>query len=143
MLKHGKIDEKSNYHNTIHCKHLGKVLTITAPPDNLELHPFYKKYLDCEGLPIISSLKVRDEAFCEAYQIVRHMLKKIPHVKKAMVEYRARIGILALSEGTTHLPENNYLALDTTLDWDDRSRGMGGGAQCCPLISGRRKPVVP
>ena len=34
--------------------------TVTAPPAALELDPFYKKYADAHGVPVVSSNKVPD-----------------------------------------------------------------------------------
>ena len=36
--------------------------TVTAPPDSLQLDPFYTKYVDVNGLPLISSWRVPDSA---------------------------------------------------------------------------------
>ena len=37
--------------------------TVTAPPDSLQLDPFYTKYVDVNGLPLISSWRVPDSAY--------------------------------------------------------------------------------
>ena len=86
----------------------------------MNLDPFYQKYTDAEGISIISSCKVDDRAFCVAYDIVTHMLSKIPQIKAFMVEYPARVAIMASSEKTTDIPEHSHL---DHLNW---ARGLVG-----------------
>ena len=40
----------------------------------LDLSPFYKKYTDADGFPVLSSDKVSDAALLEAADVVHHML---------------------------------------------------------------------
>ena len=54
--------EVSNSHNKI---------PVGTPPEGMELNPFYKKYLDCEGIAVISSERVDDRAF---YQVKKLFL---------------------------------------------------------------------
>ena len=50
---------------------------VTAVPEAVRerfgLDPFYTKYLETKGFPILSSAKVSDEALIEAADIVDHM----------------------------------------------------------------------
>src|SRR5262245_31456441 len=39
-----------------------EITPIVAPPVALGLDPFYKKYVDAGGIPVVASEKVRDEA---------------------------------------------------------------------------------
>src|SRR4051812_33999474 len=39
---------------------------VTAPPDSLQLNPFYKKYTDAFGIPIVSSNKTHNAALLVA-----------------------------------------------------------------------------
>ena len=100
---------------------------ITAPPAALKLDPFYKKYMDANGIPVISSHRVPDSALVKAWEIVYFMTKDLPaKVLKNMQKEGARMGVMARYEGTTDIPEHAHLANDTTLNWDVRARGLGG-----------------
>ena len=120
----------------------------SLPPD-LSLDPFYKKYTDALGIPVVSSEKVPDQALLVARDIMIHMLAKRPDVREAMVARKLRVVVMAQSESTTDLPEqrdwkkpgpndrrltqrerDNYeQGIGKMTDkeyWDRRARGMGG-----------------
>lgn len=103
---------------------------VKAPPASLGLNPFYKKYLDGDGIPIVSSEKVADEALLRARDIIKHMLKLIPNVKTKMIENRIRVGIIGINERPTQMPEYSdlYTAFPGT-DWDNRARAYGATLQ--------------
>lgn len=108
---------------------------VTTPPDSLGLDPFYKKYVDVNGLPLISSWRVPDSAFVAAHRTLYAMTSMLPEVVlDSMVSYGTRIAIMARYEGTTDIPEHRYLVNDTTLNWDLRARGLGGDLEL-PLTS--------
>src|SRR3954451_7524256 len=83
--------------------------TVKPPPPVLGLDPFYKKYLDAGGLPIVSSDKVPDLALREAQAIVLRMTSKRPDILNAMIERSTRLAIMATSEVTTDIPEHRDL----------------------------------
>lgn len=100
---------------------------VTAPPASMHLNPFYKKYLDANGIPIISSWRVPDSAMYKAREIVCFMTNDLPkEVLAQMVRVGLKVGVMARYEGTTDIPEHAYLANDTSINWDLRSRGLGG-----------------
>lgn len=108
---------------------------VKAPPAALGLDPFYKKYLDADGIPVISSEKVADEALIRARVIVRNMIKMIPDAKAKMIANKMRVGIIGKTERPTQMPE--YRDLYTAfpgVDWDNRGRGYGATLQR-PLTS--------
>lgn len=108
---------------------------VSAPPRSLHLNAFYKKYVDVNGLPLISSAKVPDSCFVAAHRTLYAMTSMLkPEVLAAMRKAGARIAIMARYEGETDLPERRYMANDTTLNWDVRARGMGG-VMGAPLTS--------
>ena len=78
---------------------------ITAPPAALGLDPFYKKYADAFGIPIVSSEKVADAALLMARDIVNYMLLKRPDVRAVMLERTSRVLIMATTEFEMDLPE--------------------------------------
>jgi len=96
-------------------------------PDSLGLDSFYVKYVDVNGLPLISSWRVPDSAFVAAHRTLYAMTCMLaPEVLEAMIHSHARIAIMGRYEGTTDLPEHHYLVNDTSLNWDLRARGLGG-----------------
>jgi hypothetical protein len=124
---------------------------VGAPPDSLKLSPFYRKYTDAFGIPIVSSEKVPDAALVMARDIVNYMLLKRPDVRATLVARTSRVLIMDITEGETDLPERsnwkkpaiddrrltpgereNYnkpggIASMTDREyWNRRARGMGG-----------------
>ncbi len=103
------------------------VPVITTPPDSLGLDPFYKKYMDANGIPVISSWRVPDSALIQAWEIVSFMTGDLPaKVLYSMQKNGLRVGVMARYEGTTDIPEHAALAQDTSINWDVRARGLGG-----------------
>ena len=97
---------------------------ITKPPAELELSPFYKKYLSTNGYPIVSSEKVNDYALREVAYLIDMMLAKRPDVREAMIQSGSRMIVMAYDEFTSNIPEYKHL---TPKDyWDARARGLGG-----------------
>ncbi|MTW05320.1 glycoside hydrolase [Duganella ginsengisoli] len=125
------------------------VAGVSAPPARLHLDPFYTKYADAQGIPVTSSSLVPDEALLATRDIVNAMLAHRPDVRDELVRQGARVGVMAVSEGTMDLPEQRdwkkpaiddprltkcevrdyakTIALMTDREyWNARSRGMGG-----------------
>jgi alpha-glucosidase len=102
-------------------------VAVTAPPAGLGLHPFYDKYTDANGIPVIGSAKVPDRAFWSASRIICFLTEALPEeVMYSLTDHGTRVGIMARYEGTTDIPEHAHLAKDTSLNWDVRARGLGG-----------------
>ena len=101
--------------------------SISAPPANLGLDSFYKKYTEASGIPIVSSWRVPDEVLIKVAQMTEFFLSNLPKdVAENLRKYKSRVGILARYEGTTDMPEYAHLESDTTVNWDVRARGLGG-----------------
>ena len=118
-------------------------------PADLGLDPFYKKYTDAMGIPIVSSEKPPDAALLVARDIVIHMLAKRPDIRDALVGRKWRIGVMAHTEMTTDIPEHRNLKkpappanmseeararYEKQTDkqyWDGRARGLGGNPTTC------------
>lgn len=108
---------------------------VTAPPASLTqwlnykespLDPWYKKYVNCDGLPVLSSAAVSDEALLQACYIAREMLRKHPEAREEMIRCHFRIGVVGYKENITDLPECSVMPIwwpDT--DWNERGRGYG------------------
>lgn len=100
---------------------------VSSVPDSLGLDSFYVKYVDVNGLPLVSSWRVPDSAFVAAHRTLYAMTCMLkPEVLEAMIKAHARVAIMARYEGTTDIPEHRYLVNDTSLNWDLRARGLGG-----------------
>ena len=58
---------------------------------------------------------------------MRQMLSEIPNVKREMIKRRAKVAIIAKTEGAMDIPEHSYMQHDGSgIDWNARSRGFGG-----------------
>lgn len=115
---------------------------VTTPPDSLKLDKFYVKYVDVNGLPLISSWRVPDSAFVAAHRTLYAMTSMLPKaVLDSMVNYGTRIAIMGRYEGTTDIPEHHHLVNDTALNWDLRARGLGGDLEL-PLTSCAEENVL-
>jgi len=106
-------------------------------PESLGVDPFYKKYVDAQGIPVISSEKVPDAALLVARDIVNTMLAARPDLRKAMIARKWRTGVIAEVEMTMDIPEYSKMKRPgapreepvNQLDRDyhaNRSRGLGG-----------------
>ncbi len=120
-------------------------------PAGLNLDPFYKKYTDALGIPVVSSEKPPDAALLVARDIVIHMLSKRPDLRQALIERRWRVGVMAQTEMTTDVPEHRsrkkpplrndggmspaqrerYEKMTDKEYWDNRARGLGGNPTTC------------
>jgi hypothetical protein len=100
---------------------------VTAPPASLHLDSFYRKYLDANGIPVISSWRVPDSVLRQAKKIIVFMTEMLPApVYQKMIDSKVRVGVMSRYEGTTDIPEHRHLAYDTSMNWDVRARGLGG-----------------
>ena len=106
-------------------------------PATLGVNPFYTKYVDAQGIPVISSDKVPDDALLVARDIVNSMLAKRPDLRAAMIARKWRTGVIAEVEMTMDIPEYSRMKRpgaprDEPVTQEDRdyhanrSRGLGG-----------------
>jgi hypothetical protein len=134
---------------------------ISAIPDsvrqtfNLDTS-FYAKYSSADGIPVIASARVPDEAVLVARDIMRHMLSKRPDLRADIIQRGGRVGVMAVTEMTTDVPEQREWKKPTLDDrrltdgerarynqpggigsmtdkeyWNRRARGMGGTFTTC------------
>ena len=101
-----------------------KPAKVTKPPAELKLDPFYEKYADAGGVPVVSSAKVPDEALVAAADLVRRMLVNRPDVLETMAARKVKLAVMARTEVTTDVPEHSKLRPKDY--WDKRARGLGG-----------------
>lgn len=110
---------------------------VQTPPPELGVDPFYQKYVDALGIPVVASERVPDEALLVARDIVNSMLAMRPDVRAALIEREWRTGVIAEVEMTMDIPEYSRMKRPgapegepvNQLDRDyhaNRSRGLGG-----------------
>jgi len=106
-------------------------------PAELKVDPFYTKYVDAQGIPVLASEKVPDAALLVARDIVNSMLAMRPDIRKALIGRRWRTGVIAEVEMTMDIPEYSKMkrpgaSRDEPVEQADRdyhanrSRGLGG-----------------
>jgi hypothetical protein len=94
-----------------------------APPAGVD--PFYAKYYDVNGIPVMSSSAVSDTALASACTIVGHMVSLRADVRQMMIQQEMRVAVIGQSEVTTNVPEyRNLNQMFPQQDWD-LLRGVG------------------
>ncbi len=110
---------------------------IGPVPASLGVSQFYKKYVDAQGIPVISSERVPDAALLVARDIIITMLSNRPDVRKRMIARGWRTGVIGETEMTADIPEyadrkrpgapEGEPANQADRDYHAwRSRGLGG-----------------
>ncbi len=112
---------------------------LPAPPSDLDLDTFYKKYLDADGLPIVSSAKVPDQALFRARDIIDEMLGNRPELLATIAGSGQVLAIAARSEVLTDIPGYHDIYErfpNVNFDWNERHRGGGisGGTISEPTV---------
>ena len=111
-----------------------EVAPVRIPEDVREsfaLGSFYRKYLDSDGFPIVSSDKVSDYALKEVDYLIDRMLGERSDIRSGLIELGFRFSVMAFDEYTTDIPEHSDLSPADF--WDRRARGLGAT---------RRRPSV-
>ena len=99
---------------------------LPPPPSDLGLDPFYKKYLDAGGLPIVASDKVPDGALYQAREIIDEMLANGPDIRAELIELDRRVTVVSDDEVITDIPEFRDLYEEYPgTDWNPRVQGGG------------------
>jgi hypothetical protein len=126
---------------------------IGKPPVKLMLDPFYEKYCDAMGIPVIASGKVSDLAILIARDIIVHMLSERPDIRRALITEGQKVGIIGKDQQMSDIPEYknlkkpelgdrrltvgeiaNYEKIRQQTDaeyWNRRARGLGGVYTTC------------
>lgn len=100
-------------------------------PDSLNIDPFYKKYVNADGIPVVSSMNVNDSALIRASKVIAQVLSKREDVKKAMIAKGCKVMIIGEKEEVCDIPE--YAEICDTPEniayWNKRARGFGGAPE--------------
>lgn len=122
---------------------------LPPPPEALGIDPFYDKYMDAGGIPIVASDQVADEALRDARAMIADMLAYRPDLAAVLERKGYQVAILAEEEAITDLPENAHWTKPGPDDprltrcerkhyeerigsltdreyWNARARGIGG-----------------
>lgn len=122
---------------------------VTAPPPRYATDPFYARYVDAGGIPILSSTRTPDRALLLAREIILSMLAGRPDIAAELRRQGLRVAIMAPEESTLDIPEQRGWKKPAATDprltfcerkhyqarigrltdrqyWDARARGMGG-----------------
>jgi len=111
--------------------------TVGPVPESLGVDPFYQKYVDAMGIPVLASTKVPDIALLVVRDIINTMLAARPDLRASMIARNWRTGVIAETEMTMDIPEYANRKRPgapegepvTQADRDyhaNRSRGLGG-----------------
>ena len=121
---------------------LAQGCTIGPVPATLGLDPFYEKYCDLGGIPVIGSGDIPDIALQQAWYTAANMLSASPDSLQFFKQFDIRIGVIGINEVTTTMPEyaDFYEAFPGT-DWDTRGRGFGATI-ARPLVSGAEENLL-
>lgn len=129
---------------------------VIMPPAALKLDPFYTRYTDAFGIPIVASDKVEPTALLMARDIVNYMLAKRADIRAELIARGSRIMIMGFEEGQMDLPEyrdwkkpaiddrrltpgererynqpGGIASMTDAQYWNGRARGMGGVRTSC------------
>lgn len=88
---------------------------------------FYKKYVNCNGIHILSSKNVPDSCLVQAHKTIYCMTNMLPkEVHDAMTKVDTRVVVMGRNEVTVQVPEHSGMVNDKSLNWNLRARGLGG-----------------
>ncbi|XP_077989428.1 uncharacterized protein LOC144443759 [Glandiceps talaboti] len=115
--------------------------TVRSVPHNvrstMRLSTFYQKYTHAYNIPILSSYRVPDNALKRACYVVRFMMADRNDLRQQMYDKYGRVGIMAQSEVTLHIPEHAHLPAY----FNQRARGLGGTLHI-PISTGAEENVL-
>jgi len=131
-----------------HFSRAAAAAPIAPPPATLRIDPFYAKYIDAGGIPVLGSANAPDAALRVARATMLEMLAKRPDIRARLVRQGVHVAVLAPDDAITDLPEHrdwkkparddprlttcelkNYALIEAATDrdyWNARSRGSGG-----------------
>lgn len=103
----------------------------TGVPADKNIPAFYQKYLDADGIPVVSSARVSDEALLKARETVVLMLTKSPQVREQMMRKQCRVMVIGEKEEVCDLPEYAHIcnSPEQIAFWNKRARGFGGSPE--------------
>jgi hypothetical protein len=95
--------------------------------DAWDVDPFYQKYADANGIPVLGSNEPPDETLVLACQLVIEMVGMRDDVRQALIDNRTFFAMMGVDEQTNEIPEYSHLP-DSI---NERARGLGGNPGMC------------
>jgi hypothetical protein len=92
-----------------------------------DIDPFYQKYANANGIPILTSNQPPDNTLVLACQLVIEMVRERDDVRLALIDNQVHFAIVGVNELTNDIPEYSYMpdSINT------RARGLGGNPGLC------------
>ena len=109
-----------------------------TPPASLQLDPFFQKYVDADGFPVVGSARVSAQALQSAASVISHMLSARTDLRQSLINQEAYYVIMAENEWLSEVPGLEYVTRKPTGDgreWD-QLRGFGGVKKKGKLFAG-------
>lgn len=95
-------------------------------PVDLGYDPFYRQHCSALGLDVLGSAAVAPGAVERTAEIIVDMIGHRPDLIDEMIAQRTRVGVMAVGEVTSDMPEyRDIYTLFPGVDWDTRARGLG------------------
>ncbi len=100
---------------------------LGPPPDHVRWYRSFDKYLDADGIAVISTENVADEALFRAAAILDEMLVNRPDIRETLVRQRVHFVVVGQSEETYDLtPYRQYRDRVELEPWGEAGpRGLG------------------
>lgn len=100
---------------------------LGPPPDHVRWYASFDKYLDADGLAVIATEHVADEALFRAAAILDEMLVNRPDIRETLIRQRVHTVVIGQSEATFDLtPYRQYRdRIELEPHGEDGPRGLG------------------
>jgi len=110
---------------------------LGPPPAELGFDPFYQKYLDASGIPIVTSAEVPDAALYKTRALISEVLANRPDLIEALAKSGMHVTMMAEGSVITEIPEYSQLNEDYPgKDWNITTLGGGlGPTRDLPLMA--------
>jgi hypothetical protein len=97
---------------------------IVDEDDREAARAFYRKYVDIDGIPVVASAEIADEALVRTHEIVQRMLAGRADIRDQMIKDRMYLIIIGKDQVYTDMPE--YRDHPNPTFQNERVRGTGG-----------------
>ncbi|BES84040.1 hypothetical protein PEC302107_17950 [Pectobacterium araliae] len=113
------------------CSHVEAV--PNAVRKDYSLSAFYHKYVDANGIPVLSSDAPEDKALLLACKLIVNMTSHRSDILAKLQENHVRFAVIGKNEGTADIPEYGYQNAPPSKKQalNDRARGLGGQTTSC------------
>ncbi|WP_419930171.1 hypothetical protein [Candidatus Poriferisocius sp.] len=117
---------------------------LGPPPAELGFDPFYQKYLDASGIPIVTAASVPDRALYTTRDLIFEVLANRPDLIEALAKSGMHVTMMAEGTVITEIPEFSNLNEDfPDRDWNVTTKGGGlGPTTSLPLMTAAVENVL-